>query len=236
MYKNKYLKYKNKYLELLKISGGSKLDSSALVISGDNTINKITSFLSKTDTENLNNILSKNSLFNKIIINNIGSININSINDIPNNNINVYELIINTNFGLPTPINYNGNIYYNFSEFYENVIFTRFSNIRKLIFVDGSNQQIMPNILPQSLIKLEFDYYFNNGDQPLGNALSSLINLKELKFGYHFNQQIMPNSLPPSLIELIFDLSYNNNNQPLGNAFSNLINLQVLALGPMFNQ
>ena len=71
------------------------------------------------------------------------------------------------------------------------------------------NQQILPNTLPNSLIKLTFGNEFNNGNKELGDALSNLINLKELEFGNNFNQQILPNTLPSSLIKLTFGKYFN---------------------------
>ena len=78
-----------------------------------------------------------------------------------------------------------------------------------IIFGDGFNQPIGPNVLPDSLKIVIFGDIFN---QPIGpNVLPEY--LKTIEFGDEFNQPIYQNVLPEYLETIIFGWNYN---QPIG--------------------
>lgn len=80
--------------------------------------------------------------------------------------------------------------------------------------------------------KIKFDDKFN---EPLGNSLDKLINLESLEFGEEFNQPL-GNSLN-SLINLkSLEFNDTNFNQPLGDSLKNLKNLRSLIMFNSFNQ
>ncbi len=117
-------------------------------------------------------------------------------------------------------------------------LFTRTTtNLKSLILgkdtmeFSNFNSQIQPGVLPNSITHLKFGYDFNKPILP--NSLPT--SLTHLKFDSSFNQEIIPGSLPESLKYLTFDYGFRNRDRPF--ALGSLpAELEFLYIGQHFNE
>ncbi len=93
------------------------------------------------------------------------------------------------------------------------------------------NSVIEPGVLPNSITHLKFGFNFNMPILP--NSLPT--SLTHLNLGYTFNQEIVPGSLPESLKYLTFSYDFENGDRPfvVGALPSGL---EFLYVGQYFNQ
>ena len=80
-------------------------------------------------------------------------------------------------------------------------MFSKYTNLTSLEFANNFDQQLIPNMLPNTLTYLNFGYNYNRS---LNDILpNNLYNLQHLVFGCKFNQSIA-GILPKNLTKLEF--------------------------------